>query len=256
MSHGSDGLLGTAQTRMVYVPALSRPVSIILPAHCTARFIASTEHVPCCVRSCVWLCVCCRYFAGANHGQIDADGFPFGGTGGFRDTQINADSSATAWGIEGFICEFYAAPGQVVIGEDMEWDEARRFCQEKTGGDLLSLHSQADYDKLAALTAGYTNPIIIGLMADGAGNWEWADGSAMDLDFLRAHSADQLGGVGENQGVFYPPTYAGDPNQGLHDWDNRNQRTTMKAFACNSAGEARGGRGAAPTPPPPGGGGH
>ena len=55
------------------------------------------------------------------------------------------------------------------------------------------------------------------------GNWEWVDGSPIDMDFLRAHSSDQLAGVGENQGVFYPPTYAGDPNQGLHDWDNRNQ---------------------------------
>ena len=55
----------------------------------------------------------------------------------------------------GFICGFFAAPGQIVIGEDMEWDEARSFCQEKTGGDLLSLHSQADYDKLAALTGKY-----------------------------------------------------------------------------------------------------
>ena len=53
------------------------------------------------------------------------------------------------------------------------------------------------------ILVGYTNPVIIGLMADGAGNWEWADGSPMDIDFLRAHSADQLGGVGENQ-VSHP----------------------------------------------------
>ena len=112
MSHGSDGLLGTAQTRMVY-------------------------------------------FAGANQGQVDSDGFPFGGTGGFRDTQINADSSTSPWGIEGFICEFYAAPGQIVIGEDMEWDgrpplcfsaypfvylcvRARRFARDTSC--LISLH--------------------------------------------------------------------------------------------------------------------
>lgn len=102
MSHGSDGLLGTAQTRMVY-------------------------------------------FAGANQGQIDANGFPFGGTGGFRDTQINADSSASPWGIEGFICEFYAAPGQIVIGEDMEWDGARL---------LLCMLACVLFDQLTALLCG------------------------------------------------------------------------------------------------------
>ena len=68
--------------------------------------------------------------------------------------------------------------------------------------------------------------MLLWLRVTAAGNWEWADGSAIDMDFLRAHSSDQLAGVGENQGVFYPPTYAGDPNQGLHDWDNRNQVST------------------------------
>ena len=178
----------------------------------------------------------------------------------------------------------YAAPGQIVIGEDMQWDEARAFCQQKTGGDLLTVKDQATYDRLATLTQGYTNPVLIGLMSDSAGNWEWADGSFMDLDFLRAHSADQLEGVGENQGVFYPPSYAQDPNAGFHvsrrttllsfclalfrkhrrlcwqDWNNRNDQSTSgghpagrMAFACSSAGESRGARGASPAPPPGGG---
>ena len=141
----------------------------------------------------------------------------------------------------------YAAPGQIVIGEDMQWDEARAFCQQKTGGDLLTVKDQATYDRLATLTQGYTHPVLIGLMSDSAGNWEWADGSFLDLDFLRAHSADQLEGVGENQvipaplswilavaraltktrqGVFYPPSYAQDPNAGFHV----SRTTTLLSF--------------------------
>ena len=124
----------------------------------------------------------------------------------------------------------YAAPGQIVIGEDMQWDEARAFCQQKTGGDLLTVKDQATYDRLATLTQGYTHPVLIGLMSDSAGNWEWADGSFLDLDFLRAHSADQLEGVGENQGVFYPPSYAQDPNAGFHV----SRTTTLLSFCLAS----------------------
>ena len=52
------------------------------------------------------------YFAGANHGQIDQNGFPFNGAGGLRDTGEGGDaqnSGESPWGIEGFICEFVSA---------------------------------------------------------------------------------------------------------------------------------------------------
>ena len=45
---------------------------------------------------------------------------------------------------------------------------------------------------------------MLGLHSDGAGNWEYTDGSLADMDFLRAHSNDQLEGVAENQMVFHP----------------------------------------------------
>ena len=49
------------------------------------------------------------YFAGANRGQIDQNGFPFNGAGGLRDTGLNQNSGESPWGIEGFICEFVSA---------------------------------------------------------------------------------------------------------------------------------------------------
>jgi hypothetical protein len=85
----------------------------------------------------------------------------------------------TAWAVEGVVCEFYAAPGQIIIGEDMGFDEAERFCVAKHGGHLFSIHNQQDYDKLKAATAGYTKPVLVGLRSDAAGNWEWTDGSAV-----------------------------------------------------------------------------
>ena len=200
-------------------------------------------------------------------GQLDANGFPFGGTGGFHDVNTGgarADGGTdptNAWQVEGFICSFYAAPGQIVIGEDMTRDEARNFCQIKTGGDLYSIHTQAQYDHLKAALVGYTSPVMIGLQSDGTGNWEWADGSPVDLAFLRAHSDDGLEGTGETKGVFYPPTaddsdwdcgvategHHCDPtpgtNHGIHDWGTVNDGARM-AFACSSGGETRGNRGA------------
>ena len=43
--------------------------------------------------------------------------------------------------------------------------------------------------------AGYTKPVMIGLHSDSAGNWEWTDGSPVDLTFLQAHSYDGLSGA-------------------------------------------------------------
>lgn len=230
------------------------------------------------------------YFSGTNTASLDANGFPFGGTGGFHDVNTDSADPADAWQVEGFICGFFAAPGQIVIGEDMTFDEAENFCQVKTGGHLYSIHTQQDYDHLKEATVGYTKPVMIGLRSDSAGNWEWTDGSPVDLTWLRAHSDDGLEGVGENKGVFYPPTAdaadwdCGDvtqahscstdaDNHGLHDWGTQTDGSRM-AFACSSAGETRGNRGSRGdaavcnngVPPPncptcncalnPGGGGH
>eukprot|EP01052_Picozoa_sp_SAG31_P009316 SAG31_NODE_487_length_14980_cov_9.526376_9_plen_195_part_00 len=119
------------------------------------------------------------------------------GRGGFHDC-------CHSWVIEGFICEYYAAPGTFAIGLDRHFDNANQFCADQYGGHLATIHSQEDYDKIADISAGWTQPLLIGLRSDSAGNWEWVDGSPVDIDFLKAHSADQLIGVDENQAVFYP----------------------------------------------------
>jgi hypothetical protein len=120
--------------------------------------------------------------------------------------------------INGFICEFYGAPGAVGLALGRKLDDAENHCQEQYGGHLLSIHDQQGYDRLAKLATGYGHPILIGLKSDAAGNWEWMDKSPVDMTFLKAHSADQLAGTDETQAAFYPPTYSADPNEGLHDW--------------------------------------
>jgi hypothetical protein len=192
------------------------------------------------------------------------------GSGGFNDCCNN-------WVMSGFVCELYAARGQYAIGLGRTYDEARTFCHDYYGGDLASIHTQADYDRIADISQHYTQPLMLGLRSDGAGNWEWADGSRVDTDFLMAHSFDGLQGTDESVGVFYPPvcqadfttavdsrTCDGDSqdaehfNHAIHDWGNGD---TPMAFVCSASG--RGERvhlgsdtvpGYTPPPPPPGGG--
>jgi len=192
------------------------------------------------------------------------------GSGGFNDC-------CNSWVMSGFVCELYAAQGQYAIGLGRTYDEARTFCHDYYGGDLASIHTQADYDRIADISQHYTQPLMLGLRSDGAGNWEWADGSRVDTDFLLAHSFDGLQGTDETVGVFYPPICqadfntavdsrtcdgdsqdAGHFNHGIHDWANGE---APMAFICSASG--RGERvhlgsdtipGYAPTPPPPGGG--
>ena len=78
------------------------------------------------------------------------------------------------------------------------------FCYSTYGGQLSSLSTQYEYDQLVALANGVDEHYMLGLHSDGAGNWEYTDGSPADMDFLRAHSNDQLQGVVEDQMVFHP----------------------------------------------------
>ena len=83
--------------------------------------------------------------------------------------------------IEGFVCEMFAAEGQFAIGVGRTYDQAEDFCEAYYGGHLAKIRNQADYDKIADLARGYTQPLMIGLHSDGAGNWVWADGTAADM---------------------------------------------------------------------------
>jgi hypothetical protein len=84
------------------------------------------------------------------------------------------------------------------------FDFADDFCYTTYGGQLSSLSTQYEYDQLVALANGVDEHYMLGLHSDGAGNWEFTDGSPADMDFLRAHSNDNLEGVAEDQMVFHP----------------------------------------------------
>ena len=76
----------------------------------------------------------------------------------------------SGWQIEGFVCEFYDAPGTLAIGLNRAFDDANRFCADRYGGHLATIHSVQGYEKLAQVTAGWNQPLMIGLKSDGAGN--------------------------------------------------------------------------------------
>merc|ERR1711871_1571525 len=101
------------------------------------------------------------------------------------------DDCCHSWNIDAFVCEAYAAPGSIAIGLGRTWTDANQFCMQHYGGTLLSIHDQHTYDELARLAQGYTQPIMIGLHSDGAGNWKWADKSAVKLDWLARRKRSQ-----------------------------------------------------------------
>jgi hypothetical protein len=189
----------------------------------------------------------------SEHNLVFTPSQAYQGKGGLDDCCHN-------WNIDAFVCEAYAAPGSIAIGLGRTWDDANKFCMSHFGGTLLSIHNQHDYDTLARLAQGYTQPIMIGLHADGAGNWKWADKSPVKMDWLRAHSFDGLAGKKETVAVFYPPVcetgykgnnphkYKGkdvcaadkqDPlhfSHALHDWGTGQG---PMAFACQASGHPR-----------------
>ena len=82
-----------------------------------------------------------------------------------------------------------AIRNRVAVSKDpRSRDDAEQACVENFEGHLVSIHDQADYDKLATLTTGYTGPVLIGLYSDSAGNWQWKDGRPANMEFIMAHS--------------------------------------------------------------------
>jgi len=130
--------------------------------------------------------------------------------------------------IEGFVCEAYTAPGQIVIATGRNWQDANNFCKRTYGGTLMSIHNQRDYDKLAKLVRGYTKPVMIGLHSDGKGHWTWADRSRVDMTFLKAHSFDGLQGTTETVGAFYPPICELGWDNGIHQKNHGKKQDTCK----------------------------
>jgi len=139
------------------------------------------------------------------------------------------------WNMDSFVCEFYAAPKSVAIGLHRNFSDANAFCQRTYGpkSHLATIHSQKDYDRLETLSSLWPHPILIGLYSDGKGNWQWVDGSPVDIKFLRAHSDDGLKGTEETQAAFYPPT-AVQKNKGLHDWLKKDGTNELYAFFCDT----------------------
>ena len=154
--------------------------------------------------------------------------------------------------ISGFICEYYGGPASIGIGLAQQFDGAEEMCQKEFGGHLLSIHDHQTFEKLKTLTTGYTNPVLIGLRSDGAGNWEFVDGTTPDMDFLRSISADGLAGGGSCEawaassptGRCLPNSNVEDqavlhPDKTLHDMGRRNGGSADAgpyAYACSAWG--------------------
>ena len=74
----------------------------------------------------------------------------------------------------------------------LQFNEAEKFCVDM-GGHLASIHDRAEYNALTAATqvSGVTNSVLIGgyeddLPGGGKGQWQWTDGSNMDMRFMNS----------------------------------------------------------------------
>jgi hypothetical protein len=106
---------------------------------------------------------------------------------------------------------------------------------------LVSIHDQADYDRLATLTAGYTGPVLIGLYSDSAGNWQWKDGRPANMEFIMAHSYEPSQG---DYGV-------GISNDKTRSVDIITRTAHYASLTVGGAGYDIGGLTRAGAPPPP-----
>merc|ERR1712146_605003 len=155
-----------------------------------------------------------------------------GGTGGFHDC-CPVPHQPDDWVISGFVCEAYVASDSFAIGLGRNRVEAEDFCQSYYGGHLASIHNQAEYDKIADLAQHYTQPLMIGLVGDNAGNWEWMDGTQVETEW------EQTGIPGDGSGSDTCDGDSQDPerfNHALHTWGDGTERM---AFVCRASGSQR-----------------
>ena len=88
-----------------------------------------------------------------------------------------------------------------------------------------------EYDALNHLITGaVTENYMLGMHSDGAGNWEYTDGTAADMTFMRAHSNDQLEGIAETNMVFSAGTSVGGTG-GFNDCCNS---WIISGFVCEA----------------------
>jgi len=109
-----------------------------------------------------------------------------------------------------FACEFQSYPGAMVLAAPRTFWDAEKFCQYQYHGHLSRVDTQRAYDKLTALTAGYSPAgagyakvgkhsvapaVQIGMYQDNAKNWKFTDNSVPNMQFMVSHSNDgQYGG--------------------------------------------------------------
>ena len=94
------------------------------------------------------------------------------------------------------------------MANSCSFEEADAFCASTYGGQLTSLNTQYEYDQIEKVIHGNTDHFLLGMKSDGAlsaclrrstrpsavpdrilgpgaGNWEYSDGTAADMEFLQ-----------------------------------------------------------------------
>eukprot|EP01048_Picozoa_sp_COSAG05_P025015 COSAG05_NODE_6160_length_1011_cov_0.890351_2_plen_258_part_01 len=109
----------------------------------------------------------------------------------------------------GYNGQDHGANGDTNTGGSCTYEEAEEFCQVNYGGQLASITTQGEFDTMNQMLPPSVGQeqFLLGLHADGRGNWEYSDNTQCGdncLSFLRSHSHDGLLGTTEANLVWTP----------------------------------------------------
>ena len=128
-------------------------------------------------------------------------------------------------------CLKISDPFQFLIpGVKKNWTDARNFCR-KLGGDLVSIHSEVENEKIRNIRQLYssTMDIWIGLNdIKDEKNFTWSDGTKYEYKNWKANEPNNYG-TGEDCGmIYYKSAYSG-------KW-NDNECKKKLHFICENKG--------------------
>lgn len=114
----------------------------------------------------------------------------------------------------------------------LEFNEAEKFCSDM-GGNLASLHTQAEMDALKAAThvSGVTNSVLIGAH-EPSGAWAYTDGSPVDMSFMNTLRPGQLAKEAAGSPITFLADHPGTSRVGGHvmPYDNYEQDEDEMAY--------------------------
>ncbi|XP_043938363.1 macrophage mannose receptor 1-like [Protopterus annectens] len=96
-----------------------------------------------------------------------------------------------------FVCFQASNNSYYTVTQGLTWTAARNYCKAE-GCDLVSIKSEAEYQKVKSIIGGYT--VWIGLYWDSSsGQWQWADGAFSSYQSWNSNEPSLTNSINENE---------------------------------------------------------